>query len=90
MPTFGSHYGTYQGLILFQNVSCSYSTDGYECSGSVATDPDCTSEKIAGVICSATGTDTPTMDPRGGGSMGTHPSLGLVTLFFFYVLRDMI
>lgn len=88
VPTVGSHYGSYQGLILFQNVSCIYS-DGYDCSGSAAKDPACTSDRIAGVICTATGIDTSTKDPSGGGSMSTHSSFVLVVVIFCLVLFDM-
>ena len=82
-PTFGSHYGVYRGLILFQNVSCVFSDGDYDCSGAAVTDPECTSDRIAGVVCSVT------MVPTRGGSVGTYPSFALV-MVFFYVIQAMI
>ena len=35
--------------------------DSYDCSGSIAVDPGCTSERVAGVMC-AVGSDIPTMN----------------------------
>ena len=82
-PTFGSHYGVYRVLILFQNVSCVFSDGDYDCSGAAVTDPECTSDRIAGVVCSVT------MVPTRGGSVGTYPSFALV-MVFFYVIQAMI
>ena len=47
-PTFGSYFGSYDGPIYYQNVTCS---GPYNCSMINATDPSCNSERIAGVMC---------------------------------------
>ena len=47
-PTFGSYFGEYDGIILFQNSTCDTPMN---CTALPVYDPDCTTNRTAGVMC---------------------------------------
>ena len=89
VPTYGSEFGTYRGLILLQNIVC-VSRDTYDCSGSITTDPACTTDRVAGVMCTSGGdgsSSIPTVGTGDSGSVAMASSflvvVGTSLLFYF-------
>jgi hypothetical protein len=84
VTTYGSQFGAYGGQTLLQGVTCKKS-NGYLCTGSVAVDPGCSSERIAGVMCitdEAMATENTTLTTRRSGSTQPFSSLFVALSFF--------